>query len=71
MALVHSVIKLTKSQALLLLQGANTVKIVPRVLFELDQTGLMQLLSKPEMVQEVLVGICRKHKFDGLVSIAS
>lgn len=50
------------------MQGQLRVKIVPRVLFELDQAGLLQLLSKPHAVTELLVNVCQKHGFDGLVS---
>lgn len=50
------------------MQGQQRVKIVPRVLFELDKAGLLQLLSKPHAVAEPLVNLCKKHGFDGLVS---
>ena len=42
--------------------------MVPRVLFELDQTGLMQLLTQPGTVVDQLVSLCKQESFDGLVS---
>jgi len=41
---------------------------VPRILFELDQAGLLQLLSQPLDVADLLVTLCKKYGFDGLVS---
>ena len=42
--------------------------MVPTVLFELDQTGLMQLLTQPGTVANQLVSLCKRERFDGLVS---
>ena len=50
------------------MQGQGTPKVVPRVLFELDQAGLMQLLTQPGSVVDLLVSLCRQERFDGLVS---
>ncbi|KAL0039071.1 hypothetical protein WJX77_007043 [Trebouxia sp. C0004] len=47
--------------------GSTGVKIVPRILFELDQAGLLQLLSQPLDVADLLVTLCKKYGFDGLV----
>lgn len=41
---------------------------MPRILFELDQAGLLQLLSQPHDVADLLVTLCKKYGFDGLVS---
>ena len=41
---------------------------MPRILFELDQAGLLQLLSQPLYVADLLVTLCKKYGFDGLVS---
>ncbi len=51
----------------MLMQALSSVKLVPRVLFELDQAGLMQLLSTPNDVSDLLVSLCKQHGFDGLV----
>lgn len=50
------------------MQGSTGVKVVPRILFELDQAGLLQLLSQPLDVADLLVTLCKKYGFDGLVS---
>ncbi len=50
------------------MQGSTGVKVVPRILFELDQSGLLQLLSQPLDVADLLVTLCKKYGFDGLVS---
>lgn len=42
--------------------------MVPRVLFELNQNGLIQLLKEPNVVAELLVNLCKEEGFDGLVS---
>lgn len=49
------------------MQGTPRVKIVPRVIFELNQAGLQQLLLQPETAASLLVSLCKKHSFDGLV----
>ncbi len=41
---------------------------MPRILFELDQAGLLQMLSQPLDVADLLVVLCKKYGFDGLVS---
>ncbi|KAL0029218.1 hypothetical protein WJX79_003866 [Trebouxia sp. C0005] len=47
--------------------GSTAVRMVPRILFELDQAGLLQLLSRPLDVADLLVNFCNKYGFDGLV----
>lgn len=49
------------------MQGTSDVKIVPRVIFELDQAGLQELLLQPKTAASLLVSLCKKHSFDGLV----
>ena len=49
------------------MQATSHVKIVPRVIFELDQAGLQELLIKPKTAARLLVSVCKKHSFDGLV----
>lgn len=49
------------------MQGTSRVKIVPRVLYELDRAGLQQLLLQPKTAASLLVSLCKKHSFDGLV----
>ena len=41
---------------------------MPRIVFELDRAGLLQLLSHPLDVADLLVTLCKKYGFDGLVS---
>lgn len=62
-----SIVRGSRDLMCTVLQSPSRVKIVPRVLFELDQTGLLQLLTKPNNAQELLVQLCKQHKFDGLV----
>ena len=42
--------------------------MVPRMLFELDQNGLVQLLQQPGVVVDLLTSLCKQEGFDGLVS---
>ncbi|KAL0029219.1 hypothetical protein WJX79_003866 [Trebouxia sp. C0005] len=49
------------------MKGSTAVRMVPRILFELDQAGLLQLLSRPLDVADLLVNFCNKYGFDGLV----
>lgn len=48
-------------------KGTLSVKIVPRVIFELDQAGLRELLLKPNAAVKLLFNVCKKFGFDGLV----
>ncbi|KAL3141269.1 hypothetical protein ABBQ38_003604 [Trebouxia sp. C0009 RCD-2024] len=47
--------------------GTVRAKIVPRVIFELDQAGLRELLVKPKAAANLFLDICVKYGFDGLV----
>lgn len=49
------------------MQGTAGVKIVPRVIFELEQAGLKELLLQPITAASLLADLCKKHSFDGLV----
>ena len=50
------------------IQGHSSVKVVPRVLFELDQAGVLQLLSQPSTAVDLLADVCAQEGFEGLVS---